>query len=163
MVTTRVLGAGAAQPEITKITGSQDVTVASGDLDINIPAVAGIRRIRRAWFFISDDGGDLGLSVDQPIKLLFFAKDTFTHIIDDLDPDTDGLVAELVEFHFVVQDLETAITAGNPDINVDDTTLFSAGLLVRVVDSAEHEFQRILTIDDATDMTAVENLANTNL
>lgn len=160
MVTSRVLGAAAAQPEIKTITGSQDVTVLSGDLDINILGVAGIRLIRRAWFWISANGVDLGANTDQPVKLLFFAKDTFKHFVDDADPDTDGLVAEAVEFHFVVQDVLAAISATDADFTIDSNVLYSSGLLVRLFDGTVEEFQRIKTKTGATQLDLEDTMQN---
>lgn len=150
-----LLGTGRVASTRT-VTGSQDVDVSLGDLDINIVAEKDMNRIDRAWFWISQNGFDLGANTEQPVKLSFFAKDTFLHTIDNADPNTDGLVAELVEFHFVVQDLETAIIISTNDVNIDDTDLYSAGLLIRIVDSSFHEFQRLETIDTATDMTIID-------
>lgn len=144
--------------DVKIVTGSRDVDVSLGDDDFDITGVTGIQRIRRAWFWISQFGQPtVGINTNQPVKLLFFAKDTFVHFINNVDPDNDGLVAELVEFHFVVQDFAATVAVDDKQITIDDTALYASGLLIRAakLSGPTHEFQRIQTIDSATLLTVI--------
>lgn len=149
--------------KILIVSGSQDVTVASGDLDVNITGFTGIKRVRRAWFWITENSQPtVGVNTQQPVKLSFFAKDTFVHFIDNADPSTNGQVVELAEFFFVVQDVKVGINNGVSSLDIDDTDLYSAGLLIRLVKltGPTHEFQRIASVTDA-DTLAIEDTIQT--
>jgi len=138
-------GIDAALRVIKIVTGSLDVTAASGDVNHNIVAASGIVRLRRAWFWISAKDADIGANTQNDITLSFFATDAFVHFINNANPNTGGRVAAFPEFQHVVQDVAIAISASDTVVNVDDGTLYSAESLIRLFKTSgpTEEFTRV--------------------
>ncbi len=130
------------------ITGSLDVTAASGDVNHNVPAISGIKRVNRGWLSISAKDADIGANTQNDIGLSFFAKDTFLHLIDNANPNTGGRVAAFPDFQHVVQDVATAISATDTVVNIDDGTLYAAEMLIRLFKTTgpTEEFQRVKSV-----------------
>lgn len=127
--------------------GSQDLT-AGTPVNLNITGAKKIRRIRRARFWISANGADVGANVATRIALKFFNTDGFTHA----ELDSNGL-AELIdepgEFQFVSQDIKVAPNNGAGAIDIDDTAQFGIDDFVRIHDGTNFEYQRVSVVTDA--------------
>lgn len=129
------------------LTGSQDLT-AGTPVNLNITGAKDISRIRRARFWVSANGADVGANVETRIVLKFFNKDGFKHA--ELDTVGDGgLLEAFDEFQFISQDIKVAPNNGAGAVDIDDTAKFGIDDLVRIHDGTNYEFQRVDAKTDA--------------
>lgn len=138
------------------LTGSQDLT-AGTPVNLNIVATSRIKVIRRARFWISANGADLGANTTTRISLKFFNTDGFTHA----ELDTLGaaeLIDEAGEFQFAVQDVKVDIDNADGAIDIDDTVNFGIDDLIRIFDGTNFEFQRVDAVTDADTLSLYDTI-----
>lgn len=134
-------------PEVRVVLeGSQDLT-AGTPVNLNITGANRIKRIKRARFWISVNGADVGANTTTKIQLKIFTTDGFTHA----ELDTNGaaeLAEDFGEFQFDSQDVKVAADNGDGTIDIDATANFGIDDLVRIHDGTNFEYQRVLVDTD---------------
>lgn len=129
------------------VSGSQDLT-AGTPVNLDIISATKIKRIRRAKFWISANGADVGANVVTRVQLKFFNTDGFLHAQLDTE-GAEGLIEDFGEFQFTSQDIAVNSNNGDGTIDIDDTVNFGIDDLIRIHDGTNFEYQRVTAVTDA--------------